>query len=86
MFKVLSENSLHPQIHTWDRFDVFRVAELTQGRPLYTVAMAIFEALGLLVSRLNSTEAGREHPSVPSAVNLCLALAAFFKVLTWCPV
>lgn len=38
------------QIHTWDRFDVFKVAALTQGRPLYTVAMAIFEALGLMVS------------------------------------
>lgn len=38
------------QIHTWDRFDVFKVAALTQGKPLYTVAMAIFEALGLMVS------------------------------------
>ena len=38
------------QIHTWDRFDVFKVAALTHGKPLYTVAMAIFEALGLMVS------------------------------------
>lgn len=29
---------------------MFEVAALTQGRPLYTVALAIFEALGLLVS------------------------------------
>lgn len=29
---------------------MFLVAELTQGRPLYTVALTIFEALGLLVS------------------------------------
>jgi len=36
------------QVHTWDRFDVFRVAELTQGRPLYTVTLAIMDALGLL--------------------------------------
>lgn len=42
------------QVHTWDRFDVFRVAELTQGRPLYTVTLAIMDALGLLVRTHNS--------------------------------
>lgn len=36
------------QLHTWHRFNIFQVARLTQGRPLYTVTLAIMDALGLL--------------------------------------
>lgn len=37
------------QLHTWNRFNIFQVARLTQHRPLYTVTLAIMDALGLLV-------------------------------------
>ena len=69
------------QVHTWDRFDVFRVAKLTQGRPLYTVTLAIMDALGLLV----------RSPAAPRLVPLgqsqqsALHPAGHSPVLLWRP-
>ena len=39
------------QIDDWD-FDIFDLSVKTQGRPLYTVCMALMEKEGLLVTAL----------------------------------
>lgn len=46
---ILAERGASVQLHTWNRFNIFQVERLTQGRPLYTVTLAIMDALGLLV-------------------------------------
>lgn len=42
-------NELLGTVDQWD-FDVFRLAKLTHGRPLYFLSMHIFKSLGLLTS------------------------------------
>jgi len=37
------------QVFQWEAFDVFHLAKLTDGRPLYAVTMAVLESEGLLV-------------------------------------
>ncbi|KAK9824073.1 hypothetical protein WJX72_007537 [[Myrmecia] bisecta] len=68
------EGSLNPRlqdalekVNSWDEFDVFKVAEFSNGRPLYTVAMALLEQEGCLECKIDRQKAQKFLTAVEAA-------------------